>query len=159
MANDENLKKGVATQFTTGEEAARAGHKGGVASGIARRKKYASRKFLKEVLAYTTKPKPGVKKTIEDMGGNPDVPLTVEQVMVLAVLRKCMAGDLRAVELVHEYLGEDPRTLLEEKRLKVQKEAVSALKNSDGFMEALTGVTEEVFEDGGDTPDALEDTD
>lgn len=160
MADNGNLKKGnPETQFTSGRQAVENGRKGGIASGVARRKKCASRKFLKEVLAYTTKPKPGVKKTMEDIGGDSESPLTVEQVMVLALIRKAMGGDLRAYDMVHEYLGEDPHTLLEEKRLKVQKEAVSALKNSDGFLEAMKGVTEEVFEDGGDTPDALEDTD
>ena len=159
MANEKNIIDHQYTPSQSREEAAKNGRKGGIASGIARRKKCASRKFLKEVLAYTTKPKPGVKKMVGDIGGDSEMPLTVEQVMTLALIRKAMAGDLRAFDMVHEYLGEDPRTLLEEKKLKVQKEAVSALKNSDGFMEALTGVTEEVFEDGGDTPDALEDTD
>lgn len=36
MANDENLKRGKATQFRSGEEAARNGAKGGIASGKSR---------------------------------------------------------------------------------------------------------------------------
>ena len=48
-------------------------------------------------------------------------------------------------------------TVLEEKRLKLEKEAFKAIKNSDGFMSAMTGIAEEVFDDGGDTPDAVED--
>lgn len=37
MANEQNLKNGVATQFRSGEEAARNGHKGGIRSGEVRR--------------------------------------------------------------------------------------------------------------------------
>ena len=44
MANNENLEKGKATQFRSGEEAARNGSNGGIASGAARRRK----KSLKE---------------------------------------------------------------------------------------------------------------
>lgn len=36
MANDENLKKGVATQFRTGEEQVRIARQGGIASGKSR---------------------------------------------------------------------------------------------------------------------------
>ena len=39
MANDENLKNGIATQFRSGEEAVRNGRKGGIASGESRRLK------------------------------------------------------------------------------------------------------------------------
>jgi hypothetical protein len=37
MANEQNLKKGKATQFRSGEEAVRNGREGGIASGKARR--------------------------------------------------------------------------------------------------------------------------
>ena len=39
MANDENLKKGVATQFQTGEEQVKIARKGGIKSGEVRREK------------------------------------------------------------------------------------------------------------------------
>ena len=38
MANNKNLEKGKATQFKSGEQAAKAGRKGGIASGEAKRK-------------------------------------------------------------------------------------------------------------------------
>ena len=159
MADNGNLKKGnPETQFTSGREAVEAGRKGGIKSGIARRKKFASRKRLKEMLAYTTKPKPGLQKLMDELGGDPDCPLTVEDIMVLALIKKAMAGDLRAYDMVHEYLGEDPHTVLEEKRMKIQEKAVDAIRNSDGFIAAIGGTVEEVFDDGGDTPDALEDS-
>lgn len=44
MANEQNLKNGIATQFRSGEEAARNGKKGGVRSGQVRREN----KLIKE---------------------------------------------------------------------------------------------------------------
>lgn len=44
--NDENLKKGYATQFRSGEEAAINGRAGGIASGEARRAAAVARKWL-----------------------------------------------------------------------------------------------------------------
>lgn len=46
MANNENLLKGKATQFKSGENAARSGRNGGIASGVAKREK----KLIKETL-------------------------------------------------------------------------------------------------------------
>ena len=146
-----------ATQFTSGGKAVAAGRKGGKASAVAKRKKYASRQFLKEVLAMDAKMTPEIKKALMQIGADPDIQLTNEQVGVIALIRKWRNGDLRAFDMVHEYLAEDPHTILEEKRIKAAQQAFAAVRNSDGFMEAMNGTTEEVFEDGGDTPDTLED--
>lgn len=48
--NDENLKNGKATRFKSGEEAAKNGSKGGIASGKARRKKADMRKLLRDMM-------------------------------------------------------------------------------------------------------------
>lgn len=156
--NDENLKNGVKTQFTTGEEAARAGRRGGIASGTARRKKGASRKYLKQLLALTPNLTKAEEVNLGKLGIPEEVEIDNEFLITMAMLRKAREGDLRAIDMVHEYLGEDPHTLLEEKRIKAQKSAIESLKNSDGFLQAMGGVVEEVFDDGGDTPDALEDS-
>ena len=55
MANNENLKKGKATQFRAGEEQAKTAQKGGVASGEARRKKADLRRVLEEAINGTYK--------------------------------------------------------------------------------------------------------
>lgn len=160
MADNGNLKKGnPETQFRSGREAVEAGRKGGQKSGVARRKKNASRIFLKEILTYNVKLTQSEKATLIAMGGDPDAPITLEQAMVIAMAKKARAGDLRAYDMVHEYLAEDPHTQLEEKRIKAQKEAIASIRNSDGFMEAMGATVQEVFEDGGDTPDTLEDSD
>lgn len=51
MANEKNLKKGKATQFHSGEEAARNGKKGGKASGRKKREQKAYKEIAKAVLS------------------------------------------------------------------------------------------------------------
>lgn len=50
MANEENLKKGKATQFKSGKNAVENGRKAGVASGVARRRKRAMRQAAAALL-------------------------------------------------------------------------------------------------------------
>lgn len=159
MANPENLKKGVATQFVAGEEQAKIAQKGARASAVARRKKNAARKWLSEIMAYKPALTPRNRTVIEQVGGNPDEQeYTTEGLIMVALAQKCMKGDTRAIQLYLEMFGEDPKTVIEKERLKVQKEAVQALKNNDGFMDAMNGFAGEVFASGFDTPDNLGDT-
>ena len=55
MANADNLKKGKATQFKSGEQAASAGKKGGIASGASKRKKADIRRAINDALNGTYK--------------------------------------------------------------------------------------------------------
>ena len=158
MANNENLKNGVATQFKAGEEQAKVASIGGKASGVARRQKGAARKFLKEVLAYKPEMTAALAKSLKNMGADTENEyFTTEKLMMVAMVQKAMKGDTQAVKLALEMLGEDAKTIMEEKRLRVQKEAVEAIRNSDGFMDAMADIAREVFTDGGDTPDTIED--
>lgn len=157
MAKEDLLHGHPPTYFTSGQEAVTNGRKGGIASGLARRKKDAFRKNLKWMLALKPQKTEDMKRALQKVGYDPEAEYTVEDLITVGVLQKALSKDLRAVEMIYEYLAEDPHTVLEEKRLKIQEEAVSAMKNSDGFLEAMGGVVGEVFEDGGDTPDALED--
>ena len=154
--NDENLKKGEATLFRSGEEAASAGRKGGIKSGVARRKKFASQKFLKQVLAWNGEPTPDIKKALKRMGGAEELQLTNEDIGMLALAKKFRSGDLKAIAMVLEMFGEDAYSQREEKRLKLEQRAVEHMQKSDGFIEALLGRTEEVFDDGADTPESLD---
>ena len=53
MANEENLKKGIATRFQSGEEAVKNGRKGGIASGVAKREKKLIRDRILERMGET----------------------------------------------------------------------------------------------------------
>ena len=68
MANEQNLKNGVATQFRAGEEQARIAKEGGKASGKARKRKADLRKIAQQVLdgTYTDK-NTGLKMTGEEL--------------------------------------------------------------------------------------------
>lgn len=66
MANEQNLKNGAATQFKSGEEAAKSGAKGGKASGKARKRKADLRRMAQEVLDGTYKDRQGNEITGEE---------------------------------------------------------------------------------------------
>lgn len=61
--NDENLKAGKATQFTSGDKAVKSGSKGGKASGRARREKANLRKLAQQVLDDSYKDSSGNEYT------------------------------------------------------------------------------------------------
>jgi len=157
MADNGNLKKGNPdTQFTSGRVAVEMGRKGGYARAAQMRKKNALRKNLKWMLAVKPELDAKQKANLKKSGYDPDAEYTVEDLITIGLIQRAMKDD-RSVDSIYRYLEEDPLTILEEKRLKVQQEAVAAIKNSDGFMEAMGATVGEVFEDGGDTPDTLED--
>ncbi|MDE6088286.1 MAG: hypothetical protein K2G25_07875 [Oscillospiraceae bacterium] len=101
--NDENLKKGKATQFRSGEEAARTnGAKGGKASGISRSFRSATKKRLRE---------------------HPEL---FEEIITM-LMEKSLDGDLKAFELVLELSGESPKQMelaLKKRELKLKEQAM-----------------------------------
>lgn len=159
MANLESLEKHrAATQFRAGEEQVKLAKKAGQASGVARRKKNAARKYLAMIMALKPKITPALRDNLIKMGADPDVQeFTAEALTMIALTQKAMKGDVRAIELYLSMFGEDPKTIIEKERLKTQQDAIKAFTNSDGFMDAMKGIAGEVFADGGDTPDAVED--
>ena len=158
MANPENLKNGVKTRFKAGEEQAKISKKGWEASARARRKKNAARKYLSMIMAMKPVITPGLRDNLIKMGADPDEQeFTAEALTMVALTQKAMKGDTRAIELYLSMFGEDPKTIIEKERLKTQQEAMKAIQNSDGFMESMKDIVQEVFADGGDTPDAVED--
>ena len=147
------------TQFTAGSSAVENGRKGAYAKAANKRKKDSFRNNLKFLLSIVPEKTPTVKKALSSIGLDPEDDWNWEMIMTIGVLQQAVVKkDLRAVEMIMEYMGEDPHTQLEEKRIKAQTKAIASIRNSDGFMEAMGETVREVFEDGGDTPDALEDS-
>ena len=166
MANEENLKKGKATQFRAGEEQAKVARQGGIASGKARRRKGAAKRILSQIAAGRPRTLTDIDKAalIRATLYDPDLTeeeqeITNEMFVWAGLWKKCCQGDVKAITLWLQIFGEDPATILEERRIKAQEKVADSIKNSDGFMEAMKDVMEGVFEDGegGDTPDTLED--
>ena len=91
MPNEQNLEKGIATQFKSGEEAAENGRKGGIASGESKRR----RKTLKEELLL--------------MLENEDVQKSVAAALIREATEGNNAGSVRgAFETIRDTIGEKP---------------------------------------------------
>ncbi len=91
----DNLKKGKATQFKTGEKQAAIAKKGGIASGKAKRRK----KLLKECLDEL------LEKDYVDKKGNK---ASGAEALASTLFKKALAGDLKAFELVRDTAGQKP---------------------------------------------------
>lgn len=100
MPNEENLKKGKATQFRSGEEAAKAGRKGGIASGVSRSFRSAVKKRIKEHPEL-------IQDALDMLEG------------------RMLDGDLKAFELFLELSGESAKQMeitLKKQELKLKKD-------------------------------------
>lgn len=89
MAGKDNLR------VPSSEEARRNGQKGGKASGEARRRK----KSLKEAFDIL------LEREVQDKNGNV---LTGAEAIAVAVYKKAIKGDLRAVEILRDTAGQRP---------------------------------------------------
>ena len=96
--NDENLKKGEATQFKCGEDAA----KKAKASAASRRRKRQFRDELEMLLPLTDKGKDG-QPIINPLTGRKQ---TVQQSITMQLLLKARKGDVKAAKLILDTLGE-----------------------------------------------------
>ena len=92
MANEQNLKPKDSNQDR--EEAKRNGIKGGIASGIARRKRKSMREALEKLLVDNVKTSKGEMET--------------QDALLLALIAKGIKGDVRAIEVIRDTIGEKP---------------------------------------------------
>ena len=127
MANEENLKKGEATQFKSGEEAARNGQKGGVASGASRRRKKAMRQTVNALLGAglevgeSTFIEEKIKPRLLALGINVEE-ATYQDAFLAGILLKAMKGDVRAAEFIRDTGGDSPHLDMKKQELKLRKE-------------------------------------
>ncbi len=102
MANEKNLKKGKATQFKSGEEAARNGKKGGVASGKSKRLQKTYREIAKAVLSAKIKDEE-ITAIAQQFGiEEPDV----KTITFLGMVRAAAGGSHNAFDRLMELTGE-----------------------------------------------------
>ena len=119
MANAENLKKGEATQFRSGEEAARNGGKGGVASGASRRRKKSMKAALKTMLDM-----PVTSKELQQkmrLLGVPEGDSTYQMAVMVAMLNQAMKGNVKAAYFCRDTIGESPSDQIRREELKLNK--------------------------------------
>lgn len=127
MANAENLKRGKATQFKSGEDAAENGKKGGTASGASRRRKRAMRQAAAMLLNTQIPmnergPFMGTVKTLlKTFGYTPD-DATYQDALLAGIMLEAMKGDVRAAEFIRDTAGESPALDIRKAELKMRQE-------------------------------------
>lgn len=129
LANNKNLINGRATQFRSGEEAARNGKKGGIASGISRREKKTFRELTELVLSAKTNNEE-LKEFAAMFGiGEPDNKLLV----VLGMVKAAIGGNHNAFDRLYELSGEKTETMSseEEKQENLLKAIEKAVKSGN----------------------------
>lgn len=158
MANEENLKPmGRGNRSESEEREMRS--KGGINSGVTRRRKRDARKILAGVL----KSKPIMDKEtqkvidklgIEGTGKNKDQ-YDLELIATAALVQKAMRGDVKAYRLMLEIMGEDAasnrdRERMEHERQMAEMENFAPDVPDDGFIEALNSA--DAFDGNEDVP-------
>lgn len=101
--NEENLKKGKATQFKSGEEAAKSGRKGGIASGKSRKAQKTMREAAQIALEMTVGT--GKKVDIEAIKSLAKVNgknITVQDALILTLVKNGLAGNMKALKMLIE---------------------------------------------------------
>lgn len=116
MANEENLKNGASTQFRSGEEAARNGAKGGVASGKARREQAAFRDCINAILE-------------EDGGKYNGETISKKKLIAIKALKYLLDDNditahefARMFEIVRDTIGEKPVERVEQLNIDAEYE-------------------------------------
>lgn len=101
MANEQNIKPHRKTSNQSREEAAKNGHKGGVASGKARREKKALREIVIDILS-----RPAVVggKKLTTPDGAPIE--NYQAALVASMLNQALKGNVKAAQQILEWSGE-----------------------------------------------------
>lgn len=117
MAGADNL---IPNSERTPEELREMTRKGGIASGVARRKKANLRKAFETILQAEVA-SPNVKKQLEELGFDS----TNEMALAMVMMQKAMKGNVRAFEQISKLTTTDVKDSLDKKE---QKERIEALK-------------------------------
>lgn len=121
-----NLKHGnPATQFKPGRNAVENAKKANAKIAIKRKEERSFREILEMVWGSRPDLSPQVRDQLTRYGMDPDSDsITNAVVTAVALSQKANKGDTRAVEKVLEVLGQDPRTLLQQQALDLEREAL-----------------------------------
>lgn len=102
MANEKNLENGKATQFRSGEEAARNGQIGGIASGVARRRKRSLREAADLYLAMPLRDKRKLNAMLRD-GIDPE-DADNQMAIIVGLTKMAQEGDSRSAKVLFSLL-------------------------------------------------------
>lgn len=127
MPNEKNLKKGKATQFKSGEEAAKNGKKGGEASVQSRREKKTIQQILNTVLDGDISTLPQFASIAKKLGVERDKSIK-ELFSLICLLNSVKTANLSDLEHLVKLLGEDK-----------QDENADVLKKLDDVLDKIDG--------------------
>ncbi len=131
MANDKNL---IPTTKRTKREVRENSRKGGIKSGEVRRRKKTMKEVAEVILSLPLKDRAlddiDALMSLEGIKGKN---ITVQETMTIALIKKAMTGNLQAIKLMSEVMGEI-----------VEKQEIEH-KADNSFMTALNGKAEEVW--------------
>lgn len=104
--NEKNLEKGKSTQFRSGDEAAKSGKKGGVASGVARREKKALKTTLETLLSMPIEDgKLEDIDKIKSLASLDGKNISVQEAIVLKALQRALNGDIKAFKAISDIMN------------------------------------------------------
>ena len=126
MANEQNLKPFTSDQSR--EEAKKNGAKGGVASGIARKRKRALKDTIEMIMRLGVDPQ---TKSILEQLGVAEQDQSVQTAIVVAQAMKAMRGDTKAADYLGKYASADPRIFLEQERIALERERLAMRADAD----------------------------
>ena len=140
MANEQNLKPANKRTKSEHREIAK---KGGVASGVARRKKENLKKAFETILQAEVA-SPNVKKQLEELGFDS----TNEMALAMVMMQKAMKGNVKAFEQISKLTTTDAKDTLDKKEQKARikrleldnkkrEQELSGSKSDTGLMESL----------------------
>lgn len=140
MANEQNLKPANKRTKSEHREIAK---KGGVASGVARRKKANLKKAFETILQAEVA-SPNVKKQLEELGFDS----TNEMALAMVMMQKAMKGNVRAFEQISKLTTTDAKDTLDKKEQKARikrleldnkkrEQELSGSKTDTSLMESL----------------------
>lgn len=104
MANEKNLEKGKATRFRAGEEQAEVARQGGIASGVARRRKRALKEAAELYLSLPLRDGRKRNALLRD-GIDPD-DIDNQMAVIAGLTKEAQDGDAKTARLLFEILGE-----------------------------------------------------
>ena len=155
MPNEKNLENGKLTQFRSGEEAAKAGKKGGVASGETRRRKRTLKAATKALLETPVKSKE-LKQKMELLGVSAEDADYMTAVAV-AMVTQAMKGNVKAAAFCRDLIGENPDKKYRDAELKLAREKFEREKVDDSSKSSLADTIQGAYtrrkeqeQDGGD---------
>lgn len=124
-----NLKKGKATQFKSGEQAAKAGSKGGKKSQEVQRRKRSMKQMAKMLMDM------GVanEKVAAQMHewGIADEDTTNQAAVMVAMINQATRGNVKAAYFLRDIMGEDPQAEFRKEEQKLRREQFEYQKQKD----------------------------